>query len=202
MDVNCPVATCGCTAVHTRQSCPLLCLRAEALLAGGIPTSPFPASDKREEICHATHRATRRTVGWVCAGEVEEVKAEGEVQLQLQLPAPSSRVSSSAPCPGFTHAAPVSSKRVHPSGRTVGSGSGSLLITRRLWGNAPRRNSPKQSRPFCRLRSPHFVCEPSYARASLNLVSLPAFSTGPLSVLAVVRCPICLHASPSARSRS
>lgn len=82
----------------------------------------------------------------------------------------------------------------------MGSGSGSLLITRRLWGNAPRRNSPRQSRPFCCLRSPHL----SACCGMRGLLStLSALSSCPLSVVAVVRCPICLlHASHSARSRA
>lgn len=57
--------------------------------------------------------------------------------------------------------------------RTVVSGSASLLITRRhLWGNAPRRNSPRQSRPFCRPQTPRPVFALWHARTSLNLDSL------------------------------
>lgn len=67
--------------------------------------------------------------------------------------------------------------------RTVVSGSASPLITRRhLWGNAPRRNSPRQSRPFCRPQTPRPVFALWHARTSLNLASL-----------------VELHASPSAR---
>lgn len=85
--------------------------------------------------------------------------------------------------------------------RTVGSGSGPLLITRRLVGKRPTEKLTQAVQALLSPAKPPFLCVLLYARTSLNLVSpleMPAGCPGcrPLP-------PYCLlHASPSARARS
>lgn len=117
---------------------------------------------------------------------------------------------------GACRARPSCSSRLHPRSsapggstraqrvRTVVSGSGSLLITRRLWGNAPRRNSHRQSRPFCRLQSPpprvHAVLW--YARTSLNLASLLELSAACRPLPRFMSCCTLRHPRGRGRGRT
>lgn len=120
-------------------------------------------------------------------GDGVAVKVEGEVQLQLQL-------ELQPQLPGFTHAAPSSSKRVHPPRRGTNRGLGKR-ITADHSTSVGKRPTEKFSQAVQALLSPAkppFVCVLWYARTSLNLVSplqLPAVCRGcrPLPRLSAAR---------------
>lgn len=176
--MSCPVATGGSVlplaVSYGAEAVPASRLGMSVRIALFVLISRCPVSGEGD-VLGCNGQSEQGDGGW---GWPDGVGVEGEP------PAHSSQLRAS---PTHLDPAPSGSIRV-AGGRTVGSGSGSLLIARRLWGNAPRRNSPRQSRPFCRLQSP-------FARTSLNLVSpldLPAARPGcrPLPHLSAARLAV------------
>lgn len=130
-DLICPVATGGCTI---RRPAPCQVPLAEAW---SIKSPGHIRENTQKEGCcmRRAERVGRRGVG------VEWTELESRSRAR------SSCSSSCSPSsPGFTHAAPSSSKRVHPPRRGTNRGLGKRITadhSTSLWGNAPRRNSPR-----------------------------------------------------------
>lgn len=153
--MSCPVATGGCTVGRpapcrvpwgrgtSSKSPGHVCENGPAVLISKCPVSG------EGDVFGCTCQSEQGDWGWGWGWRGGRTGLRSRAP-SSQPPAHSSRLPASP-----THLDPAPGGSIRIAGaRTVGSGSGSLLIARRLWGTAPRRNSQGSPGPSVARKAP------------------------------------------------